>query len=677
MSEPVESAENDSSITVRRRSDSLSKRKLTARQLQKAYWDGNTAFDEAMRAHDYPMAAQVMKLTLPVVEDALSLLFSDESSGLPSHAVSLPPLIHVLAPRALDIAALYVDEEVDSFLEHLSHSELLSDRVDYAGMLDTRTLMQRALTLLRNEGPLTRSELRENLAPSDGRRFARALASLGKSRFLHETSGLFHFGPSPANEQPKPEEPFRQLGEAPEFVVPDLTEIVSLQDFKMRPSVWERYREERDRAAQPQHVLNPSDSALPVKPAKDEVFGPRGTLMMVSTPPAQRIQGSPSVKILSDHTWLFNTKQPTGGAAVSVVRILDRDGATVRTMELRDTVVRSYSWPDRSWISLLYGDKVVHVHREDGELLDVINLSENVDIAGLAKSMDEPVEKVYWLRAFDYDPDTQAVLYTYGDHVVVAARAGEVLHAIRMPSTPEHSENWPEQRASGSAAEALEKLALPMETSLRQAASWLQATGAVKATNIKTVAERLNAYVGTIGDPPPRRVLNPPRTPKIQLARSVGPLSADPIQHARFTATGFQISADSGLNLAFDDDGLVVGAWQTPGAAIALTMTADQHVEIVQAEGDVIRIGHQVISLEGRPQQAIVTKLAAHDRRGLGGPSWVAYWDKEYLHLRYERDWHQAETYQLPKPLNALHAERGGIRVHVGIRSFFVTPPSS
>ena len=676
MSEPVESAENDSSITVRKR-NSLSERKLTASQLQKAYWDGSTAFDDAMRAHDYPMAAQVMKLTLPVVEDALPLLFSEGPSGRHAEAPSLPPLIHVLAPRALDIAALYVDEEVDALLEHLSRSELLIDRVDYAGMLDTRTLMQRALTLLRNEGPLTRNELREHLTPRDGRRFARALATLGKSRFLHETSGLFHFGPFLTNEQPKPEEPFRQLGEVPDFVVPDLTEIVSLQDFKMRLSAWERSRAERDRAVQTQHVLNPNESTLPAKPAKDEVFGPRGTLMLVNTPPAQRIQGSPSVKILSDHTWLFNTKQPTGGAAVSVVRILDRNGATVRTIELRDTVVRSYSWPDRSWISLLYGDKVVHVHREDGELLDVINLSENVDIAGLAKSMDEPVEKVYWLRAFDYDPDTQAVLYTYGDHVVVAARAGEVLHAIRMPSTPEHSENWPEQRASGSAAEALEKLALPMETSLRQAASWLQATGAVKATNIKTVAERLNAYVGTIGDPPPRRVLNPPRTPKIQLARSVGPLSADPIQHARFTATGFQISADSGLKLAFDDDGLVVGAWQTPGAAIALTMTADQHVEIVQAEGDVIRIGHQVISLEGRPQQAIVTKLAAHDRRGLGGPSWVAYWDKEYLHLRYERDWHQAETYQLPKPLNALHAERGGIRVHVGIRSFFVTPPSS
>lgn len=624
------------------------------------YYSGLQAFEDAVDSREYALAAQTLKLTLKVTGDAMQSL---RSRGAP-----LPPSIPVFESRAIFIAALYKDREVDELYEDFATSEPLSGRVDYQNLLETRAVIFRIAESLQGHGSRNRAELRSDVDPRDGRNFARVLDWLLKGGLIHERDGRYYPGSLASDAEPVPEESFRRLAELPTFAVPDLSRVPNMQNFTLPAPPWlKRWT--------PPPASAITGGATPVL-TKDEVLTPEGTLPMDRTPLELRVEGKPRIAVLARYTWLITTKRLVGPSKTSrsVAQIRDMTGSVARTIDVPGSARTVFSSPDRSWISILTPQKIVYVYREDGELLDVINLSDNNDLRELANLMQEPQENVYWLRAFDYDPTTQRVLYSYGDYAVVASRAGEVIHALRAPGVPEHSEDWPEQRAIGLVAETLRRLNLPPETSLRQAAAWLHSAGTVKVKRILSVQERLADVRSSSARQ--RKALAPPRSQKVQLARFVGPLVADPIQYARFMNGGIEISTDSGLNLAYDENGNVTRGWQTPGPAQVLTARTENGTEVAKARFNLVRIDHHVVNLAGTGNDILVSRLGEHpDWWMIGGPDWLAYWTDNLLCVRYAADWQKVHAYRLPKPLTALHPEGIGIRVHVGIRNFLVCAP--
>lgn len=614
------------------------------------YFAGLESFGEAVRRRDYPLAAQLLKATLPHLDGAMQSMRRD---------VGIPPSIPIIDSQGVAIAALYPDDEVDAAFDSLAESDLLGDRVAAGSVLAARSVADDIKAALAGSAPMTRAALRRQVRHTDGRLFAQILTYLIKAETVTENNAAYSLGAPEELPLHRPEGAFRMGMPPAKFSIPNLTDLPALEGKPMyeQPPAW---RSEEDWTP----AIEGARAHIPV----GTVLGSDGPIPLTRTPKHRRIEGKPRTLVMRGATWLVSYKRPASAKKpIWTAVILDADGSESRRVGIPANITRTYSWPDRPWVSLLCDDQVVYIYRYDGELLDIITLAGNPDIASAARSIERNSEEVYWIRAFDYDPVDRSVLYSYFDRVVLAERDGTVRWAMRTPGAPEYTDTWPAGPAPDDVAKAAQELGIRRGSGIREVASWLQSNG-----HKKPKRERQFAFTISWGRELETRTTTKP--PLHILKSAVGDLVFDPIQYARFAERGVHVSTDSGLNLAIDDQsGALARAWQTPSAFEV--MTERRGAEVGLSGLWVTHCALDVVVLDGTGVADPVHTRFRHNGPRLAGSSWLALWSGSTLRVLSGPGFQVDRTYLLPRPLSAIYPERGLLRVHVGIDNFSIDIP--
>lgn len=590
-------------------------------------------FYSAQSDKNYALIAQLLRKALPDVLPAMLEMSVDFGRV---YIANFP-----LAGACIAAAALYPDSTVDAHFEEIAASPLSAGAVAAGAVVDLRGAMMGIGSALSAVAPrsLDRKRLRSSAGVSDGRLFARALDYLIKAGRVFATADGYSMTPDVEPfEKPRPKEV--QSDRAP--VEPTLVNLARMP-----------------------RVLGVDTYSFPHWRDDEPPVSARTIAVedWSRTSQDERPPGKATVGVTSSTTWLFTYSLSPSKTQVHAATIVERDGETVRRIDLSAKPRYWVARPDREWITILDDDLTVWVYRADGELIDSVSLRTVPEVAAILR---EPDANVWKFRCADYDLTSRRLVITFDDSAWCLDSGGGIAWSWRMPQKPYPSGAWRGGDTPKQVRTIAVNLGLRADLTAREAAALLheaqrQATGKSSGTG------------GTVAR----------RSPAMRIADFLGQLTPDRIETAEFVGERVLLSTSYGLNAEVEGGGEIRRLWNTRSTFHPLCRTEGALLGFVHgnfikvADNALVRSGHRLpVRLDTAPVPGAdpTSILMSAVGAPLAGDRWVATIAENTISVASQAEW-LSTAYELPSAPRAIVVLKRALRVHTNTQHTLIPLP--
>src|SRR4051812_29706485 len=327
------------------------------------YFDALEGFRAATRARDYPLAAQYLRLGLQELHDRALHGFV---AGW-----GVPPSIPFVQGPGLAIASLYPAEATDRLFSELAEHPALEARFSNQEAVEAARIVRDLRAAIEGAPGLDRKQLRDRLAPVDGRVMGSLLDYLVKGKLVFDRAGTYSAQAPHALPSEVTSTGFRQG--AP-LLHPQLLNLLEA------PSAVgaERKGEQRDEHT-PALMANPADDHAPDEVVDVADRSRRWPVEPIA--PVGRRAGRATTLVLAHHSWLLRYTHPTTATEHQyTAEIRDAQNRTGARLDLPPPPKRITAFPERHHLVILDTAGHLRAYREDGEILAQHNVGASPEL---------------------------------------------------------------------------------------------------------------------------------------------------------------------------------------------------------------------------------------------------------------------------------------------------------